>query len=71
MVTQELVKISGRFIGRVKFTSQGLGHFSYASGSGLAVLVVFPIAFISFCSLCCNMLSVNDLKVVDYGPDRG
>ena len=29
MSTQELVKISKRFIGRVKFTSQDLDHFSH------------------------------------------
>ena len=34
MSTQELVKISRRFIGRVKFTSQDLDHFSHTSGSG-------------------------------------
>ena len=36
-LTQELVKISRRFIGRVKFTSQDLDHFSHTSGSGLAI----------------------------------
>ena len=33
MLTQELIKISRRFIGRAKFTSKDLGYFSYASGS--------------------------------------
>ena len=34
MLTQELVKISRRFIGRVKITSQDLDHFSHTSRSG-------------------------------------
>ena len=37
MLTQELVKISRRFIGTVKFTSQDLDHFSHTSGSGQEV----------------------------------
>ena len=34
MLAQELAKISRRFIGRVKFTSQDLDHFSHTSGFG-------------------------------------
>ena len=41
-----------------------IGRPSYAS---LATFVVFPIAFICLCSLYCNMLSANDLEVVDCG----
>ena len=33
MITLELVKISRRFIGRVKFTSQDLDYFSHTSQS--------------------------------------
>ena len=34
MLTQELVKISRRFIGRVKFISQDVDHLSHTSESG-------------------------------------
>ena len=37
MLTQELVKISRRFIGRVKITSQDLDHFSHTPPSGCTV----------------------------------
>ena len=40
MLTQELVKISRRFIDRVKFTSQDLDHFSHTSGSGVYVICI-------------------------------
>ena len=33
LLTEELVKIFRGFIGRVKFTSQDLDHFSHTSGS--------------------------------------
>ena len=39
MLAQELVKISRRFIGRIKFTSQDLDHFSHtSSGSGFKLI---------------------------------
>ena len=34
LLTQKLINISKRFIGRVKFTSQDLNHFSHTSVSG-------------------------------------
>ena len=43
MLAQQLVKISRRFIGRVKSTSQDLDHFSHTSGSGVHVNLVYNI----------------------------
>ena len=38
--------------------------------ASLAASVVFPIDFLSLCSYCWNMLSVNDLEVVGCGHER-
>ena len=37
MLTQELVKITRIFIGRVTFTSKDLDHFSHTSESGFQI----------------------------------
>ena len=42
----------------------------YYRGRPLAASVVFPIAFISLCSLRCNMISANDSEVVDCGHEH-
>ena len=40
------------------------------SQASLAAVLVFPIAFIPLCSLCCNMISSNDSEVVDCEHDH-
>ena len=37
--------------------------------TSLADSVASPIAFISLCSLCCNVLSANNSEVVDCGHE--
>ena len=39
MLKQELVKISNRFISRLKITSQDLDHFSHISEPGVFVFI--------------------------------
>ena len=58
MLTQEIVKISRRFIGRVKFTSQDLDHFSHTSGSVADVSIIQYNAQFKRCiykELCCSV----------------
>ena len=47
MLTQELVKIARRLIGRVKFTTQDLDHFSQNSGSGISLIIHHRISQIT------------------------
>ena len=40
-----------------------IGFFCYSSAA-------FPVAFISLCSNCCNILTGNDSEVVGYGHEQ-